>query len=171
MRDIWVISDTHFLHRAILSFKDKNGNLIRPDFDGIYHMNEVIINNWNSVVKDNDIIYHLGDVFMGSRKEFKNIWERLKGRKRLVVGNHDDIKYLSKENFFQKITMWRMFPEFGLILSHLPLHATSLKKGDKILLNLHGHIHQNKSPEGSYHNCCVEVNNYKPINIEDVRIC
>ncbi len=36
-------------------------------FDGsrVFHMNETIIANWNSVVGPDDIIFHLGDFLFG----------------------------------------------------------------------------------------------------------
>lgn len=33
-----------------------------------------------------------------------------------------------------------------------------------------GHIHQNSSPEGPYRNMSVEVINYTPVHIEDLRV-
>lgn len=170
MRDIWISSDPHFLHKNILTFADSENKLIRPEFSCIEEMNETIIERHNSVVKEGDIWYCCGDVFFGSKEEFKVLWKRLNGRKRLVCGNHDDIKFLATGNFFQKIQLWRCFKEFGLILSHIPLHESSLKKGDFTAKNVHGHTHNNGSPEGPYQCVCMEQINYTPVNIEELRI-
>lgn len=172
-RDIWIISDTHFLQESILSFKDEHGNLIRGQkFVSVDDMDEYIIYKWNSVVKDGDIVYHLGDVFSGDIHKFDILWKRLKGRKRLIVGNHDDIETISKRNYFQKIMMWRKFPEYGLLLSHAPIHKESLYdfKTKKYFVNVHGHIHQNESPDNGYINVSVEKIDYTPINIEELRV-
>ena len=180
-RDIWIISDTHFQHENILKFTDRDGNLVRGHlFKDVDEMDEHMIERWNSVVKQGDIVYHLGDVVMGSREWFKRNWPRLNGSKRLIVGNHDDIPFLSSGGFFKKVSMWRMFPEFGLMLSHVPLHPSNLlrlaeRSGTwpddcETLLNLHGHIHQNLSPEGPYRNMSVEAINYTPVNIEELRV-
>lgn len=168
MRDIWVISDTHFNHANMLHFTNSGGDLIRPGFDSVCEVNELITDNWNRVVKHGDIVYHLGDVFFGDKDEAKKIMSRLNGRKRLVVGNHDDIKYIAQAGMFQKIQMWRMFPEFGLLLTHVPAHESALKA--KSLINVHGHIHANTSPAGSYFNACVESTNYTPVNIEEIKL-
>jgi calcineurin-like phosphoesterase family protein len=136
-------------------------------------MNECIIDSWNSVVKPGDIVYHLGDVFFGDRMKFQKDWPKFNGSKRLIVGNHDDIPYLSSGGFFKKVSMWRMFPEFGLMLSHVPLHISSLYRGSDLenpLFNVHGHIHTMESPEGGYKNVSVEAINYTPVNIEELRI-
>ena len=181
MRDIFVISDTHFRHENILKFKDKNGNPVRSHlFADVDAMDEHMIERWNSVVKQGDIVYHLGDVVMGDKEWFKKNWPRLNGSKRLIVGNHDDIPFLSSGGFFKKVSMWRMFPEFGLMLTHVPVHTSNLlrlSKKDGVwpddcesLLNVHGHIHQNDSPEGPYRNVSVEVINYTPVNIEELRV-
>lgn len=167
MMNIWVISDTHFFHYNILSFKNREGELIRP-FSTVKEMNDLMVENWNAVVKDEDIIYHLGDLYFGSLNCMKDLMKQLKGRKRLIVGNHDNIKVISRERFFQKIQMWRMFPEFGLLLTHVPVHNSTLEiKG---IVNVHGHTHCNPSPTEKHINVCVEATNYAPINIEDLRI-
>lgn len=184
MRDIWVISDTHFRHANILKFTDsRTGKLVRGDkFSSVDEMDEHMIERWNSVVKQGDIVYHLGDVVIGDQEWFKVNWPQLNGSKRLIVGNHDDIKFLSSGGFFKKVSMWRMFPEFGLLLSHVPLNINSLYRyGSKddfenpivepeLMLNVHGHIHQNPSPEGPYRNVSVEAINYTPVNIEELRV-
>lgn len=172
MRNIWFISDTHFNHEAILTFKDDDGNLIR-NFDNVMEMNETMIERWNEVVKDGDKVYHLGDVFLGDKVLFRENWSRLKGRKRLVVGNHDDIKFLAKGGFFQKIVMWRKMTEYGVLLTHVPVHPTTLGEGrfeGKKIVNVHGHIHQNQSPEGNYKCVCVEHIDYRPVHMDEVRL-
>lgn len=169
MSDIWVISDTHFNHTNILNFKDPQGNPVR-DFKDVDHMNQTMVDNWNRVVKPGDKVYHLGDVFFGSKDDFKKLWPRLNGKKRLIVGNHDDIKFLSSGGFFSKVYMWRVFSEFGLILTHTPQHQSALTGKRATLLNVHGHIHKNPSPEGPYKCVCVEQVDYTPVNIEDLRV-
>lgn len=180
-RDIWIISDTHFRHQNILKFRDSTtGKLVRgDDFKDVDEMDEHMIERWNSVVKPGDIVYHLGDVVMGDHEWFKSNWPRLHGSKRLIVGNHDDIKFLASGGFFAKVGMWRMFPEFGLMLSHVPLHESSLlrlidKSGKypedcETLVNIHGHTHQHGSPHGPYLSVCVELREYTPVHIEDLQ--
>jgi len=61
--------------------------------------------------------------------------------------------------------MWRMFPEFNCVLTHVPLHESTMFK---VEYNLHGHIHQNASPSPQHINCCVEVQDYTPKSIEEL---
>lgn len=169
-RNIWVTSDSHYNHANILTFIDYNGNKTR-EFDNADQMNECILDSWNSVVKPGDIVYHLGDVFFGDREKFKKDWPKFNGSKRLIIGNHDDIQFLSSGAFFKKVLFWRMFPEYELLLSHVPLHVSSLYRGadhSAPLYNVHGHIHTMSSPPGPYKCVCVEQTNYTPVNIEDL---
>jgi len=180
-RDIWVISDTHYNQPDILTFYDFKGRRVR-DFADVEEMNERIIEGWNSVVKPGDIVYHLGDVFYDRTPEhrvrFEKDWRRFNGRKRLIVGNHDDIRYLSGKDsegrwLFEKVMFWRKYPEFGLILTHDPRHETSLYSStdfSKQLLNVFGHIHTNPAPPGPYYCVCVEQVNYTPVHIETLAV-
>lgn len=163
MRDIFIVSDTHFGHRNILKFTDGNtGQLIRPGFSSVEEMDEHMVDRWNAMVKDSDIVYHLGDVCFGGGRQ---VLPRLRGRKRLILGNHDDAKDRDIQANFQKIMMWRMFPEFNVVLTHVPIHESGLYK---VHFNAHGHIHQNPSPSERHINCCVEVRAYTPTPIEEL---
>jgi calcineurin-like phosphoesterase family protein len=93
------------------------------------------------------------------------ILSRLRGRTRLILGNHDNAKSTYLQCNFQKILMWRMFPEFNCVLTHVPIHESGLHK---VQYNLHGHIHEKASPSPQHVNCSVEVTDYTPRSIEDI---
>lgn len=81
----YYISDTHLGHERMLSMQP------RP-FSSIEEHDEYIVTAWNSVVDDDDIVYHLGDFAFGLSRDgdrIRGIFARLKGRKYLVIGNHD----------------------------------------------------------------------------------
>lgn len=160
----WFISDTHFFHANMLKFKDNGGGLIRP-FDSVKDMNEYMIMKWNSVVKDNDNVYHLGDVTFDYGKEFNQLMSRLKGRKRLTLGNHDKIKGTNLLDWFEKVDLWKGFKEWNFTASHMPLMLQSLRDG---AYNVHGHVHQNSLNNPNYINVSVEVRNYTPVSIEEI---
>jgi calcineurin-like phosphoesterase family protein len=162
-RNIFVVSDTHFGHANILRFTDSTtGELIRPGFASLEEMDEHMIQQWNSVVQDKDIVYHLGDVYMN---DGHRVLPRLQGRKRLILGNHDNGKSLYLQAHFQKIMMWRMWPELNCVLTHVPIHESGMYK---VHYNLHGHIHQNPSPTERHINCSVEVQSYTPRSVEEI---
>ena len=167
-RDIWLISDTHFNHKNILSFT-QGGQPVR-EFDSVEQMNQCIMDNWSETVKPDDTIIHLGDVLFGENKVvwMENNFTKLPGKKRLVLGNHDNPKFLMP--FFKDINFWIDLP--GHILTHMPLHPQTLGEnkrwGGQDMINVHGHTHRNPSPEGPYKCVCVEQTNFKPINFEDI---
>jgi calcineurin-like phosphoesterase family protein len=170
MSDIWLISDTHFNHELILTFKQ--GGLPVREFDSVDQMNERMLDNWNETVKPNDTVIHCGDVLFGENKVdwLEANFAKLPGKKRLVLGNHDNVKFLAP--FFKDIQLWINLP--GIIATHTPLHASTLAEtrrwgDDGPGINVHGHIHSNPSPEGPYKCVCVEQINFTPIHIDEVK--
>ena len=81
MMSIFVTSDLHLGHKKIINYCE------RP-FESVDHMNKVIVNNWNKIVKPKDTVYFLGDLsFRSYRTEF---WiPFLNGKKIFIKGNHD----------------------------------------------------------------------------------
>ena len=171
MKNTWVISDTHFNHAAILTFKDYAGKPPR-EFDNVDQMNEAMFDNWNDVIKSTDTVYHLGYVLFGPDKVewLENNFAKLPGKKHLIMGNHDNPKFLAP--FFKSMMLWKDMSDKGLLLSHTPQHASTLAEthrfGEDPILNVHGHIHSNPSPEGPYKCVCVEQTNFAPVNLEDL---
>jgi calcineurin-like phosphoesterase family protein len=173
MSNIWLVSDTHFSHENILNFIDsRTGLKVRPGFANVDEMDECMIDNWNSAVKQGDKVYHLGDVMFGSKDRFAKLWPKLNGSKRLIVGNHDDIRYLSSGGFFKEVYLERKFRDEKIHLSHIPLHPSQHEVGSpgskNFFCNVHGHIHGNPTPVGRYINVSVEVINYTPVAFEDI---
>ena len=169
MAKIFVISDTHFNHAGILEFKDYIGKPVRG-FDSIEQMNQCMLDNWNDTVGPKDTVIHCGDVLFGLDKVdwLTANFAKLPGKKRLVLGNHDNPKHLAP--FFKDIQMWIDMSDKGFLFSHTPQHASTLAESHRFgtgkVLNVHGHIHTNPSPEGPYKCVCVEQTNFTPVDIE-----
>lgn len=80
-------ADTHFGHKLMIS-----PTIARPrPFADTREMDEVLVANWNAVVRPDDLVYHLGDFSFGlhDKARVRSIFERLQGRKVLILGNHD----------------------------------------------------------------------------------
>jgi calcineurin-like phosphoesterase family protein len=159
------ISDTHFFHNSILKFTGADGKRIRHQFNSFEEMHEYMIEKWNSVVKDNDYVYHLGDVTFQYHRGFNELMHRLKGKKRLIVGNHDKIWNPALQMHFEKVDLWKGFKEHNFTASHFPLRLESLRDG---AFNVHGHIHQNMMEDPHYINVSVEVRDYTPVHIDQI---
>ncbi len=81
MTKVFFTADTHFDHVRVIGYCNRS-------FSNVNEMNEILIHRWNSLVSDSDIIYVLGD-FSLSLRPVREILPRLRGRKRLAIGNHD----------------------------------------------------------------------------------
>ncbi len=138
MTKAFVIADTHFGQRNIITFTDNEGNLTRP-FATIEEHDEHLVKQWNSVVGERDRVYHLGDVVI-NRKAL-TILDRLNGKKVLIKGNHDIFNLKDYSKYFDDIRAYKVMPKHGIILSHIPIHPDCMARWK---VNIHGHLHQNK---------------------------
>ena len=169
----FVISDTHFGHANMLTFFRADGKtLIRP-FPSIQEHDETIIQNWNSVVKDGDYVYHLGDVCFGVQNYLTNIRPRLKGKIRLIWGNHDNMDNREFAASFEKTMYWKALKEHEIFAAHMPMMPSQFR--GKCTKQIHGHIHEKHVRDyGDFPNkplwCCVSVEciNYTPLAIEEL---
>ena len=78
---IYFTADTHFGHANAVWMCG------RP-YPDVEVMNEAMIAAWNERVHGNDTVYIVGDMFFRCADP-ESILRRLKGKKRLIVGNHD----------------------------------------------------------------------------------
>lgn len=172
---IFVIGCTHFGHETALSFKNRKTGELTRNFDTIEEHDQLLIDNWNNTVSDDDIVYHLGDVAFCKQPKALSIIRQLKGQKRLVLGNHDN-EWLhafirnQDERMFTKIYVDLPLPNFGVILSHRPLHVSQRFDFDSksYLLNVHAHVHSDTlSDKAAYFNACAENIGMKPILLEE----
>jgi calcineurin-like phosphoesterase family protein len=175
MSKTWVVSDTHWGHENITKFTTADGSPLRP-WDNAAEMDEVMVQNWNSIVSPEDRVYHLGDVAI-NRRHLKTM-SRLQGRICLIKGNHDIFKLSDYTPYFDDIRAYvvKKTPQGGkCILSHIPVHTDQL---GRFGMNIHGHLHSNlvmrKLAKGwsdiadkRYVNVCVEHTNYTPILLSD----
>ena len=79
----YLTGDLHFGHKKMI----ESG--LRP-FGSVEEMNRTLISNFNRQVHDRDVVYVLGDFALNlTEAEVADIFSQLKGRLRLVLGNHD----------------------------------------------------------------------------------
>ena len=128
--------DTHFGHASVID------HCQRP-FADVRQMDEAMISNWNAAVRDDDLVFHVGDFAMnlGDESRVREIFGRLRGRKRLILGNHDLDR---KGNVHSTIAAldWDARPE----------HAAETKDGgQRIYLNHYAGRTWPAAHHGSYH--------------------
>ena len=157
----YFISDTHFGHDAVYTFKNFDGSRVRDFAETSEQGDQVMIDRWNSVVKPNDKVYHLGDVAFPRRK--LAILGQLNGKKILIKGNHDMFDLKDYTKYFKDIR--GAFELYKMILTHIPVHPEQLNRFDA---NIHGHIHDRKIDDKRYVNVSVEQINATPISLDEV---
>ena len=172
--NIFFTSDTHFGHKNMIKFIDYDGNRVRP-FDTWEEADEIMVQNWNSVVKPEDKVYFLGDLCF-NRNYGDKLMPRLLGKKCLIRGNHDLFKLSWYALWFYDVRGVYNFENF--LMTHVPVHPDSKAR---FKMNLHGHLHrglvykQNKHggttkiPDTWYRNVCMDANDYKLIPYEQIQ--
>ncbi len=139
------IADCHFFHRRLNTEMDRRG------FASAEEMNEYMIQQWNSAVNKNDTVYILGDFSLANGSLTSGILENLKGKKHLIIGNHDG-KYLGDKGFEDRLLQSRrVYAEIhdkgrNVILSHYPVFCYKGqyrrdKAGNPLTYMLYGHVH------------------------------
>lgn len=149
-------ADTHYFHQELLGDND----FAPRTFKNVAQMHQVMIQNWNKVVKENDTVYHLGDVAMhpAYEKGFPEvlmILRQLKGKIIFIKGNHDTrafFNYLAQNDpgmangeakfAFEDVGALIKFNHHQYYLTHYPM----LLGVTKNIRNLHGHIHHYSVP-------------------------
>lgn len=182
---IYFVSDFHIGHARIIEYGQ------RP-FASVEEMNEVLVNNWNSIVKSEDTVYFLGDFSLSAH--YLTYVSRLNGCIILIAGNHDKcFDYVNKkagslpqrrklyyDAGFKEIINGQttiQIDDKEVILCHFPYfedHPGSEPRYkehrpiDKGQWLIHGHIHQHRMKRGRQINVSCEVTNYRPISLEQI---
>lgn len=161
---IFLTSDTHFGHTKLW---ETWGH--RPkDFE------ETIVENWNSVVGKHDTVLHLGDLTLANKEKTMSWTNRLRGRKYLILGNHDNSSVSwYRDCGFEVIPA--SFQKFGqkddsymkVLFTHEP--TLDLPEG---WFNIHGHLHgdnhRNIITTPKHYDVGVDANDLKPVRLYDV---
>lgn len=167
---IFYIADTHFGHCNILWLSN------RP-FNTIEQMNNKIIDNWNKKVTDNDDVYILGDFSYKGNNPI-DILKKLKGKKHLIVGNHDSklLKNIDFRNQFVEITNMKTVNDNGIhiVCCHYPMvEWDGYYRGT---LHFYGHIHNNIGNETfkyisnvkNAYNVGVDIIGFEPRTLREI---
>lgn len=118
-------------------------------------MDEVLIENWNKLVKPDDIIYELGDFAFLKLQAMKSLLRRLNGRKRAILGNHDKVirknkAELLREGLFESIEDYEelSFGKQRICLFHYPMRSWRGSHHTPGAIALNGHCHNSLLPLG-----------------------
>ena len=176
----YYIGDLHFNHKNII-------NLDSRPFNDIEEMEDILIKNWNSVVKSNDHVYILGDFCWGKVDKWVELLDKLNGLKYLIIGNHDDFKTVNKiRDKFVGVYNYLEIKDQGykLVLCHYPIASwNGMYKGT---IHLYAHVHNTSDndlykahlksledtidpPLQAYNvGCMIDYMNYTPRTLEEI---
>lgn len=152
-------ADQHFGHEAIIEICD------RP-FKSAEGMDNALIKRYCEVVSDDDVVYMLGDFLYWGRSRkpyFEHIFERLPGRKHLIIGNHDRLlprDYL-EAGFYSVHTHLEI--EIEGIGPVALVHDPVLSELNRSALFLCGHAHTLFTHIRNVVNVGVDVWDYMPV--------
>ncbi len=183
---IYFSSDHHFGHQNIIKYCS------RP-FSSVDDMNEEMVRRWNSVVKPEDVIYYLGD-FSLLLEPVKTVAPQLRGKKILIMGNHDRCHPLhSKKRIAEAEPIYREAGFTELLLEtaldiadhkvrlcHFPYasepdferynegHMKKYRPQDDGNWLLCGHIHEKWKTKNKMINVGVDVWDFYPVPIDEI---
>lgn len=168
---LFFTADTHFGHANIIKFCN------RP-FKTVEEMDETIIQNWNAVVAPDATIFHLGDFCLDSKARWKEIFDRLNGKKYLIIGNHDVRRITDGFDPGFAGVADQMYIDVGgqlVVLNHTPL-----KQLDSGVWQFFGHVHSGplnhdnkalpllESLLPTQYDVGVDNNGFKPISFAEI---
>lgn len=162
---IYFTSDLHFYHTKFPAVGPRN-------FQTAEEKHEFLTEQWNKTVKETDEVYLLGDVSDGNGRDTSRLLKQLRGKKYLVIGNHD--KYLEDSEFDQTVYQWAS-PYYELltmdtkfVLFHYPIEIWSGYGKNRI--HLHGHLHRRKPVYEKIrrYEVGVDAHDGKPVSIEAI---
>ena len=167
----YYIADPHFGHENIL-------NMCRRPFASIEDMNEALIATWNGRVTGNDTVFILGDLFFRC-DDPESILTRLKGKKRLIVGNHDSswMDRVDLSRYFVSVDPYLDITDGSrlLTLCHYPLLTWKHKLRQNSFM-IHGHIHNDTTSDffpllairERALNAGVDINGFRPVTFGEL---
>jgi len=154
----WFTGDEHFGHSKILEYCE------RP-FKDVDEMDEVLIKNFNEVVKPDDTTIHIGDFTLKNLNEAGKYWRRLNGEHIFLVGSHDYWQEKDADVAYRHI--WeKEINGIYIVASHYPFKSWPRSFHGSV--NLHGHCHGKLPRDLNQMDVGVDANKFYPINFIQV---
>lgn len=156
---VWFTADHHFGHKRIIE-------LARRPFASVEEMDEEMVRRWNAVVAPGDMVYHLGDFSFADHTPYLS---RLKGQKRLILGNHDHSNRVKAAKGWATVDslLHVTVEDVPLVLCHYGLRVWN--RAHYGALHFYGHSHG--SLPGDRQSCDVGVDcwSFAPVGLSEIR--
>ena len=165
---LWFTSDLHFGHQNIITYCGRPWRTAE-------RMDEALIENWNARVGSDDVVYLLGDVFWCHADRAISIMHRLRGRKRVVLGNHDRlIRHEESVRSHFEAVLPDLHEEsidgVHVVMCHYPLLSWNRAFGGAF--HLHGHSHNTipfRADLGRRLDVGVDAQGYAPVSWNEIQ--
>ncbi len=160
----WYISDPHFGHDRII-------DLCKRPFNAVREMDDAIVGNIAAAVAPDDDLWIVGDFGFGETAQqpgyLEAIFERLPGRKHLVIGNHDGKRVLKLP--WESRQLMAEIREDGahVVLCHYPM--ITWRHARHGALQLFGHVHERWLGSRNSVNVGVDVWDFRPVRLDEIR--
>lgn len=174
--NLFFTSDLHLDHENVIEYCE------RP-FTSIDAMNQIIIDNWNSVVGKNDYVFIAGDFCFGKIDKWRYYLNKLNGRKYLAAGNHD--KSIPRDMFLDVQHLFNIIVKFDdelesdgmrFTVCHYPM--LSWYQSHRGSVQIFGHHHGKLSGKNLNNiklmsnqlDVGVDVHDFYPVSYQQVKI-
>ncbi len=168
---VYYTADLHIGHANIIK-------MCRRPFSDVNDMNEKFIYNWNDRVTNADTVYIVGDPFFRNAVSAGKYLDRLKGKKHLIIGNHDKTWMQNTDvgRYFKSVSHMEVINagKRKITLCHYPLMAWDAMS--RMGCMIHGHIHNNRNSDywpllqkrENALNASVDVNGFQPVTFDEL---
>lgn len=155
-------ADPHFGHARII-------DMCQRPFEDLRAMETALIDNWNEVVGDDDDVHIVGDfAYKIGGQVLWRLFERLKGKKHLTVGNHDRTEVLRLP--------WASKPEHrrhlvidgqSVVLDHYA--GRTWYRSNRGSIQLYGHSHGRLPGNDQSLDVGVDAWDFTPVTLPEIR--
>jgi len=155
-------ADCHFGHASIIRMAG------RP-FGSIEEHDQALIDAWNAHVAPGDTVFVVGDfAHKADNPQAAKIFERLRGTKHLVVGNHDGEFVRTQLPWASVMDRVKLTVDGQkIVLDHYPLRSWEGVRSGAI--QLFGHVHNRIDVWSNSCDVGVDAWGYRPVTLFDIR--
>ncbi len=150
----YYIGDMHLFHKNVT---DEGTNFDNRPFKNLEEMHEYVIEYWNNTITNGDEVYIIGDFCWKENEDAISFVSKLKGRKILIIGNHENLSDYRYSKLFDEIVYQKTVKDqidgrqVSILLSHFPYAfwaknncKTSDRNDRKHDIHFYGHVHKSK---------------------------
>ena len=169
---IYITSDFHFNHQKEFIYEPRG-------FHSSEEMNEVLLENYNSIVRPEDEVYILGDLMLNDTTYGMECLKQIKCQDiHIIFGNHDTNSRIELYKTLPNICVIGYatlikHKKWNFMLSHYPMNTTNLDDDRAPYLkvwNICGHSHTKEKidPITNSIHCELDAWNNYPVSIEQI---